>query len=631
MSIRWIALVTSLVVAASAHALPDEVKAEYSTGAGPVDAAFSDTHRLGVVVNADASTLSLLDTAQPDAGLTSMATCADPTAVVYEGDAFVLACGAGLISRYSVSLGSFPATLSTLTDIQLAAVVDLTHLAASGDDAWALSETGWIHHVDLAASTETGDSYYPIDLADDLGDDDDDDDDDDSAATPTVTAVGMAAASDSASVVVALDDGWLFDVALDEEVFTTTLVDSGSADLVDVVGDGPFYLLDSGGTVMSYEAGSYAVDVLTAVGSGAGLALAEVDGSEVLLVMGDGQLTFVDPSTGDGYGAVTVSSGVAVAAATGDGYLMAVDGDADLVQLLTGNPWVRILDAQPDPVDLEDDVTLTVTSDVAGTLDVLLGGDIDASGADLGPDVTDLTADEETDVVFSAATLADGTSVVYAFVEDGDGLTGRTAIALSTGTNTEIEAPQAFAISAGNAKVSLSWAPVTATDVTISHYLVYFADANFEPDSGDPGYCEDDDGELCSGFEVTSSAMAFIFDADAADDDDSAADDDDDDDDTVGDDDDTSSGTTTVSTTVEPLTNGTTYYFAVAAVDTDGAMGSFTEVVAAMPQETGGAAWLAGDPGGYGCDGCTVSGTPFGEVAALGLLLLLGAARRIKR
>ncbi len=628
MSIRWIALVTSLVVAASAHALPDEVKAEYSTGAGPVDAAFSDSHRLGVVVNADASTLSLLDTAQPDAGLTSMATCADPTAVVYEGDAFVLACGDGLIHRYSVSLGSFPATLSSLTDVELAAVVDLTHLAVVGDDAWALSETGWIHHVDLAASAETGDSYYPIDLADDLGDDDDDD----SAATPTVTAVGMAAAADSATVVVTLDDGWLFDVALDEEGYTTTLVDTGSADLVDVVGEGPFYLLDSGGTVMSYEAGSHAVEVLTAVTAGAGLTLTEIDGTEVLVVMGDGQLTFVDPSTGDGYGAVTVSDGVSVAAVTGDGYLLAVDGDADLAQLLTGNPWVRILDAQPDPVDLEGDVTLTLTSDVAGTLRVLLGGDIDASGSDLGQDVTDLTAEEETDVVFSAATLADGTSVVYAFVEDGDGLSGRTAITLSTGTNTEIDAPQAFAISAGNAKVSLSWAPVTATDVTISHYVVYFGDADFDPASGDPGYCEDDDETLCSGFEVTSSAMAFIFDMDAADDDDSAADDDDDDDDdTVGDDDDTSSGTTTVSTTVEPLTNGTTYYFAVAAVDTDGATGSFTEVVAAMPQETGGAAWLAGDPGGYGCDGCTVSGTPFGEFAALGLLLLLGAVRRIKR
>ena len=628
MSIRWIALVTSLVVAATAQALPDEVKAEFTTGSGPVDAAFSDSHRLGVVVNADASTLSLLDTAQPADGLISMGTCSDPAAVAFSGDAFVLACGSGLLTRYSVSLGSFPASLSSLTDIQLSRDVDLQDLAIAGDDAWALSGDGWIFHADLATSAETTDSYYPIDLAGEVGDDDDDDD---SASTATVDVVAGAAAADGTALVVALADGWLVDVELGQEMYTATHVDTGHLDLVDVVGQGPFYLLSSDGTVMSYEAGSLAVQTLTAVTAGAGLALMDDDGADVLVILGDGQLTYVDPTSGDGQGAVTVSSGTLAAAASGDGYLMAVDGDADLVQVLADVPWVRILDAQPDPVDLEADVTLTLTSDVAGTLTLLLGGDIDASGADLAPDVTELTAEEETDVTFSAASLADGDSVIYAFVEDADGALGRAAIQLSTGTSTEISAPQAFAAAAGNAKVSLSWAPVTDSDATISHYVVYFGDANFDPAGGDPGYCEDDDGELCSGFEVTTGTSALAWIAGAADDDDDSAGDDDDDDTATTDDDDDASSDTSVSTTVDPLTNGTTYYFAVAAVDSNGDMGAFTEVLAVMPQETGGAAWLAGDSGGYGCDGCTVNGTPMGEFGALGLLLLLGVVRRIKR
>jgi MYXO-CTERM domain-containing protein len=628
MSIRWITLVTSLVVAASAQALPDEIKAEFTAGSGPVAAAFSDSHRLGVVVNADAATLSLLDTAQPGDGLISMGTCSDPEDVEFSGDAFVLACGSGLVARYSVSLGSFPASLSSLTDIQLSQDVDLLDLAIAGDDAWALSDDGWIFHADLATSAETTDSYYPIELAGEVGDDDDDD----SASTATVDVVAGAASADGTALVVALADGWLVDVELGQEMYTATHVDTGHLDLVDVVGEGPFYLLSSDGTVMSYEAGSLAIQTLTAVTAGAGLALIDDDGADVLVVLGDGQLTYVDPTSGDGQGAVIVSSGTSAAAASGDGYLMAVDGDADLVQVLADVPWVRILDAQPDPVDLESDVTVTLTSDVAGTLTLLLGGDIDASGADLGPDVTELAAEEETDVTFSAASLADGDSVIYAFVEDDSGALGRAAIQLSTGTSTEISAPQAFAVAAGNAKVSLTWAPVTDSDTTISHYLVYFGDADFDPDSGDPGYCEDDDGELCSGFEVSSgtTVMGWITGAADDDDDDSAADDDDDDTATTDDDDDTS-GDTSVSTTVDPLTNGTTYYFAVAAVDSNGDMGAFTEVLGAMPQETGGAAWLAGDPGGYGCDGCTVNGTPTGEIAALGLLLLLGAVRRIKR
>ena len=110
--------------------------------------------------------------------------------------------------------------------------------------------------------------------------------------------------------------------------------------------------------------------------------------------------------------------------------------------------------------------------------------------------------------------------------------------------------------------------------------------------------------------------------------DDDTGDDDTSDDDTG--DDDTADDDDTVTLTLSPLTNNTTYYFAVAAVTSDDAIGDFTAVVSAMPQETGGAAWLAGEQGGYGCDSCAVGALHGGGVAAVGLLLLAVVLRRTR-
>jgi len=220
------------------------------------------------------------------------------------------------------------------------------------------------------------------------------------------------------------------------------------------------------------------------------------------------------------------------------------------------------------------------------------------------------------------------------FVADSDGATGRAAVELSTTTSSDIPAPEGFTATAGDAKVTLSWAPVEVTDATVDYYVIYFGDADFDPEAGDPGYCTDD-GTYCSPVEIyvtDSSSASWMADDDTADDD--TADDDTADDDTADDDtgdDDTDSGSDTVTVTMSPMTNGTVYYFAVAAVTTDEVTGTFTSVVSAMPQATGGAAWLAGDAGGYGCDGCSVVGNPMGEFVALGLLALLGVARRMKR
>ena len=621
------AALTTLLVGCLGHtamALPDEVKAEYTVGGGPLSAAFDDDHRLGVVVNGDDSTLSLIDTADLASAPSSTSTCAGPRAVHHAADSgsFVIACEDGMIARATVSLASFPASLSALTDILLADAADLVDLAVAGVDAFPVSDDGWLYHVDLSTSSEDIESFYPIDLAEEGGGDDDD-----SAESARVEPVAAAATPDGGSVVVALADGTLVDVSIDEEGYSVTHVVTGEASLVGIVGQGPFYLLSGAGSVLTYEAGTYAPTTLASVPSGGGLTLMQDDGEDVLAVVGGYDLTFVDLDTGDDLGSVTLAATADVLAATGDGYLVAVDSDSSQLQVLTDNPWVRVLGVDPDPLDTEGDATLSISADTDGTLSVLLGGNIDASGSDLQPDVESVVADTDTDVVVSAVAMSDG-AVVYVFVEDAEGSVGRATVQVSVATPVEVPAPDGFTATAGDAQVTLSWVEVEPTGTTVDHYVVYFADASFEPLDGDPGFCTED-GTVCSPEEVYVSASSWTPIAEYADDDSADGDDDTADDDTG--DDDTAAADGTVSVTVYPLTNGTIYYFAVAAVAATGETGEFSAVVSAMPQETGGAAWLAGDEGGYGCDGCTTIGTPSSEFVTLALLVALVAVRRVKR
>ena len=61
-------------------AAPDVVHAEYGTGSAPTAVAFGEDARLGVVANAGDGTLSVLDSADPAGGVTTMTTCSAPPA-----------------------------------------------------------------------------------------------------------------------------------------------------------------------------------------------------------------------------------------------------------------------------------------------------------------------------------------------------------------------------------------------------------------------------------------------------------------------------------------------------------------------------------------------------------------------
>ena len=69
--------------------------------------------------------------------------------------------------------------------------------------------------------------------------------------------------------------------------------------------------------------------------------------------------------------------------------------------------------------------------------------------------------------------------------------------------------------------------------------------------------------------------------------------------------------------TVAPLTNGVTYYVAVRATDAAGQESQMSKVVSVKPQETYGAADLAGEEGGFGCS--SSGAAPVGLLAWLGV------------
>jgi len=613
-------LILSALVATPAAAQPDQVSADYTVGSGPLAAAFTATDRLAVVLDGDGGTLSVIDTADLLGEPTSYSTCDAPRDVALASSiaALVVACGDGTLERYTASTAHFPAILVPQTAVAFTDAPDLTAIAADASDVYAASSTGWVYAADMVTSSEVSDGEFPYDLTALVAD-----------------AVPVAMATTGERLVVALASGELIDADLSGETLVADVVDTGAAALVDLTGIDPFLAMADDGTVFSYTGGSLTATELGVATGGGGVALFQHGGDCFVAAVGGGTLDFLDCGDGTLAGQVDVSGDATAVAASGDGYLIVVDPEADRAQVLTVNPWVRIDAVSPDPVDAEGDVTLTLSSDVDGTLSVLLGGDVDASGTDLSPSVTAVVADTSTDVTFAASSLAEGDNTVFAFVETADGDVGRNAVQVSVPSSVEVLAPQAFVATAGSGKVTLSWAPVEEDGFTVDHYLVYFGIESFDPADGDPGYCDDEAETVCSGFPVTveggtSTMVEAIFleddDDSTGDDDDSTGDDDTGDDDTG--DDDTTGDDDSVTTVVSPLTNDVTYYFAVAAVTSDELTGAFTDVVSAMPQETGGAAWLAGDTGGYGCSGCAVSAARTQGIAAVSLLALAALLRR---
>lgn len=267
-----------------------------------------------------------------------------------------------------------------------------------------------------------------------------------------------------------------------------------------------------------------------------------------------------DPIDIDNYGYLLASS---------DGYVYMSTGGGD-ISVITDKPYITFStptyadSAGASAVSLGSGgtVTLTFQSDVAGTYEVRAGGNIDESGT-LLTDTSSATsgsvsAATDTAVTFAydtnSSALSEGSNDIFVFVTDSNSLVGRAAEAITVDTP-----PTAITINStgfGNGRVYVTFSRLTASD--IDHYNIY-ADTD------------------AATVQTKSTASATATQP--------------------------ASGSTVIGV-VSGLTNGTTYYIAVEAVDASSNTGprayllSDGTAASAMPQVTVGPAGLTGETGG---------------------------------
>lgn len=287
-----------------------------------------------------------------------------------------------------------------------------------------------------------------------------------------------------------------------------------------------------------------------------------------------------------------------------------VDGRAYVAEPLTGlvgvllaGPSVTIdaVDGDPVPSD-DDDLRLTVTVDLGDSphatceWSVLVDGGIDGSGTAV--DALTGTANDTVpfEITVPGSAIPSGNHRIHVRCLDPDEDIGRASTTVYKGT---LVAPGNVTATAADSRVVLRFTALD--DASVEQYVIWWSSGTFTA-TQEPTRTNGDG----------TVASPTYLDAPA----------------TAGDDDSAGTENTGMSLAVTALENGTTYSFAVAAIDDDGNEGPRSALVSATPGVTGGAAALAGDPGGCTCSTATTALAPW---AALLLLPILRRPRRRDR
>jgi len=289
------------------------------------------------------------------------------------------------------------------------------------------------------------------------------------------------------------------------------------------------------------------------------------------------------------------ASPVALAAASSaDGYLYATLDGSESVAILDDGPFLTIT-AADTAVAASGALDITLDADPSPgdggscTLSATIDGTIAGDGTAVSLDEDEVLLGATTTVSIPADSLESGTHRLHLFCGSGAEV-GRASLTYYLG---ELEAPQGFTVSVGEGTAIASW--TDNDDESVITYDLLFGTVAFE-DGDDPGGTNAD-GTVTSPISVDAPTDSI--------------------------------GEATITHEVANLVNGTTYYFAVAAVDGDGTRGPYSTVVAATPNVTGGIAALSGDPG---CTCAYAAREPgSGRAALLPLSFLLLALVRRRR
>jgi MYXO-CTERM domain-containing protein len=446
----------------------------------------------------------------------------------------------------------------------------------SSGDVWRLTKLGGVGDDD--DSTGDDDDSAGDDDDDSAGDDDDDsagDDDDDDSAGDDDDADSAGDDDDSAG-----DD--------DDSAGGVLPPDSG---------------FDWQYEFFSSEAPASALDVIhQAAGEDAYIYTASSSAVRVRTASGELLSTF---ALGGVAGGLSASS-------FADGALYASVPELDQVELISAAPFITLDSAEPTYLPEATDtmvVTFTVWMGAEETdvceYSMAIDGDITGGGTPLEgvtgqaghgtPNVETLTGED----------LPAGTHRLWIYCEDDEGDIGRISFPFEY---SGLAAPADLTLDPDYQEIVVSW----THDGTSPAYVLYFSDTAFTASEA-PSFCNGD-ASLCSPHVVTVASAG------------------DDDDDSSGDDDDSAqdpgAAGETLSVTVDKLTNGTRYYFALAAFDSTGTEGPRTDVLYATPSVLGGAAALAGDSGGCSCNSSSQPGATLPALLLLGLFLRLGRRTR---
>lgn len=239
------------------------------------------------------------------------------------------------------------------------------------------------------------------------------------------------------------------------------------------------------------------------------------------------------------------------------------------VSVITDRPWVEILGVTPSPIpEADSDVQVTFRPDRTGSATVFLNGD--------ELETVSVTADDTVTVTLPGADVADS-------VQEGP---NRVRVQLAadalTGHDEQVvifdeapNSPRNFEVGFGNNRVIARWDEPTGGDT--AHYVVYFGLA-----------ITDTSGTAAQPSPAEVNGHQYVVN----------------------------------------VTNGTTVFMSVAAVDSSGQFSARTSVKSATAQPTVGAADLAGEDGGFLCSVASGAVTGAGPRvrATLGALAALGVA-----
>ncbi|MDP2315941.1 MAG: hypothetical protein Q8P41_23800 [Pseudomonadota bacterium] len=272
-----------------------------------------------------------------------------------------------------------------------------------------------------------------------------------------------------------------------------------------------------------------------------------------------------------------------------EGYAFGTTSDGTVL-VLTDRPWVTLEPVTPSTATDGDDVALTFSVDIAGTYEVRLGGTAEGDGTLLDSGEVDaLTPTTVNFTVDAGEDYQEGKNTIWVFVKDAAGQQGRAAGSVLIDNPPEQIVLGPAGVGFGNQAISVSFDALAASD--IATYTIYIDVAPFEAadfPSGGPTFTGSDD--ITAPLQLTAEPGS------------------------------------SVSRTIYPVTNGTTYYVAVRAVDDGGLEGPMSDIRAVTPEETYSASMLAGDKGSFFPGVCGVG--PGAGAAAIALALAAVSRRR---